>query len=149
MAEDIQRYYDILGLKPSATAEEIKEAYRDLATVWHPDRFPRDSRLRYKAQQRLKEINVAYEALSRLQPAAATAAAPKKAAYRGQPRPQPNGAAVDASGEQSVPAIPWILAALIVVAVLIVVVVVVGAVMQLTSSPVPVSAIMAWLFEAL
>jgi hypothetical protein len=38
-----------------------KQAYRELARVWHPDRFPNDVRLQQKAQERLKQINLAYE----------------------------------------------------------------------------------------
>lgn len=53
----------MLGLEPGATAQEIKTAYRDLAKVWHPDRFAHDPRLQQKAQERLKEINEAYRSL--------------------------------------------------------------------------------------
>ena len=35
----------VLGLAPGASAQEIKAAYRDLAKVWHPDRFAHDPRL--------------------------------------------------------------------------------------------------------
>src|SRR5207248_497914 len=44
--------------------QEIKTAYRDSAKVWHPDRFLNDPRLQAKAQEKLKEINEAYEKLS-------------------------------------------------------------------------------------
>ena len=60
---DIDKYYQILGLNPGASEEEIKEAYRDLVNVWHPDRFSNNPRLRHKANQRMKEINMAYEKL--------------------------------------------------------------------------------------
>jgi len=59
----MDKYYQILGLNPGASEEEIKEAYRDLVNVWHPDRFSNNPRLRYKANQRMKEINMAYEKL--------------------------------------------------------------------------------------
>ncbi len=60
---EIDKYYQILGLNSGAPEEEIKQAYRDLANVWHPDRFPNNQRLREKANEKLKEINNAYEKL--------------------------------------------------------------------------------------
>ncbi len=53
----------VLALTPGATASEIKEAYRDLVKVWHPDRFGNDSRLRRKAELQLAQINEAYRIL--------------------------------------------------------------------------------------
>ena len=60
-SEKIDRCIEILGLKPGASKEEVNEAYRDLASVWHPDRFATNLRLQKKAEERLKEINAAYE----------------------------------------------------------------------------------------
>lgn len=60
---DINRCYEILEIEPGASLEEIKRAYRDLAFVWHPDRFAHNDRLQQKAQQRLIEINQAYDEL--------------------------------------------------------------------------------------
>jgi DnaJ domain len=54
---------EVLSLKPGATTTEIKEAYRDLVKVWHPDRFGNDVRLRQKAEHQLKLINEAYRTL--------------------------------------------------------------------------------------
>ena len=56
----LDRSYKILGVSPGAGEAEMKQAYRDLVKVWHPDRFPGDARLQAKAQDRLKEINEAY-----------------------------------------------------------------------------------------
>src|SRR5574341_1036452 len=58
---DLNRYYEVLELKPGASLEEVKQAYRDLVSVWHPDRFSHNLRLQQKAQEKLKEINQAYE----------------------------------------------------------------------------------------
>lgn len=61
---NIDQCYEILKLNPNASPEEVKQAYRDLAMVWHPDRFPADNpRLKEKAQEELKRINAAYEVL--------------------------------------------------------------------------------------
>lgn len=54
---------DVLALRPGATPTEIKEAYRDLVKVWHPDRFGSDARLREKAEDKLKQLNDAYRVL--------------------------------------------------------------------------------------
>ena len=59
--EKIYRCIKILGLKPGASQEEVNQAYRDLANVWHPDRFAGNPRLQKKAEEKIKEINAAYE----------------------------------------------------------------------------------------
>jgi hypothetical protein len=57
----MNKYYDILGIDPDASIKEVKDAYRDLVKVWHPDRFSHDPKLRAKANGKLKSINEAYE----------------------------------------------------------------------------------------
>ena len=52
-------YYDILGLRKGATADEIKRAYRKLAMQYHPDRNPGDA----KAEASFKDVGEAYEVL--------------------------------------------------------------------------------------
>ncbi len=81
MTAEEERYYRALGLEPGATPDEIKEAYRDLVAVWHPDRLPANPRLQAKAEAKLKEINEAYEALQG-QAAATVTARPAAAAAR-------------------------------------------------------------------
>jgi len=62
----MDQYYGTLGLKPGASLKEVEEAYKDLANVWHPDRFAHDPRLQKKAQEKMKEINEAYQKLGSL-----------------------------------------------------------------------------------
>jgi len=66
----IYRAYRTLGLTPGASAEEIKQAHRDLAQVWHPDRLGGNPRLREKAERNLQRINEAYDVLKSYTPPA-------------------------------------------------------------------------------
>ncbi len=56
----MESYYDILGVSPNATLDEIKRAYRKLAFLYHPDKNPGDR----VAEQKFKKINEAYSILS-------------------------------------------------------------------------------------
>ena len=60
MAENKRDYYEVLGVQKSATAEEIKKAYRKAAMKYHPDRNPGDK----EAEAKFKEVGEAYEVLS-------------------------------------------------------------------------------------
>jgi len=55
-----QDHYEILRIEPSASATEIKEAYRKLAFRYHPDR----NKAGQDASRKMKEINEAYAILS-------------------------------------------------------------------------------------
>ncbi|MGH7539043.1 MAG: J domain-containing protein [Gemmatimonadales bacterium] len=84
MTLDPTQAYHMLGLAPGATPDEVKAAYRDLAQVWHPDRFPDNERLREKAQRNLQRINEAYLVLrdhAASPPASAVAVAPPPARH--------------------------------------------------------------------
>jgi molecular chaperone DnaJ len=53
-------YYELLGLDKTASADEIKKAYRKMAMKYHPDRNQGDS----EAESKFKEVNEAYQVLS-------------------------------------------------------------------------------------
>ena len=55
--------YKVLGVSPSATDEEVKDAYRKLAKKYHPDQYA-DSPLKDLADEKMKEINEAYDAIT-------------------------------------------------------------------------------------
>lgn len=59
-ATDFKDYYSILGVNKTASADEIKKAFRKLAVKYHPDRNPNNK----QAEERFKEISEAYEVLS-------------------------------------------------------------------------------------
>ena len=61
-AENLKNPYEILGLRDGASEEEIKRAYKELVKKYHPDRF-RDNPLSDLAEEKLKEINEAYDYL--------------------------------------------------------------------------------------
>jgi len=54
--------YQVLGVSPSCSDEELKKAYRELAKKYHPDNY-HDSPVADLAQEKMKEINEAYEAI--------------------------------------------------------------------------------------
>ena len=60
---DLKRSFQILEVRYGASEKEVRQSYRDLASVWHPDRFSGNPRLQTRAEEKLKEANAAYETL--------------------------------------------------------------------------------------
>jgi len=56
--------YEVLGIKPNATQDEIKSAYRKLIKQYHPDKFG-DNPLKNLAEEKMIEINKAYDTLTK------------------------------------------------------------------------------------
>ena len=61
----IEKYFLTLKLKPGASLNDIKKAYKAQVKVWHPDRFPVESaNLQKRAHDRFQEITTAYKKLT-------------------------------------------------------------------------------------
>lgn len=57
--------YSILGVAKDATDEEIKAAYRELARKYHPDNYHDDNPLKELAEEKMQEINAAYDKIQK------------------------------------------------------------------------------------
>jgi hypothetical protein len=61
----MEQYFKILKIKPGASIEDVKRAYKAQVKVWHPDRFPTESQnLQKKAHEMFQKITAAYKKLS-------------------------------------------------------------------------------------
>ncbi|MCL2568933.1 MAG: DnaJ domain-containing protein [Oscillospiraceae bacterium] len=58
--------YKVLGVSPRASEDEVKKAYRELARKYHPDNY-HNNPLADLAQEKMKEINEAYDTIQRMQ----------------------------------------------------------------------------------
>lgn len=56
--------YEVLGVSPDASDDEIKKAYRELARKYHPDNY-QNNPLADLAEEKMKEINQAYDAVTK------------------------------------------------------------------------------------
>lgn len=60
MADSKRDYYEVLGVQKGASDDELKKAYRAMVKKYHPDLHPDDK----EAEERMKEVNEAYDVLS-------------------------------------------------------------------------------------
>ncbi|MEL6615068.1 MAG: Hsp70 family protein [Bacteroidota bacterium] len=89
----------LLDLDDGASLSDAKKARRELAMIWHPDRFPESEVLRTRAEEKLKQINSAYELVSDH----LRASAPKKALHAS---PEAQEAPASASKTVTLPGVP-------------------------------------------
>ena len=74
--------YEVLGISPSATNEEVRDAYRALARKYHPDNYV-NSDLADLAEEKMKEINNAYDEILRIRAEEKNKSEEKKSTYQG------------------------------------------------------------------
>ena len=79
--------YATLGVSRTASDEEIKKAYRDLARKYHPDNYVNNP-LADLAQEKMKEINEAYDAIEKQRANGGSAFPLKARCSRRQRRPK-------------------------------------------------------------
>lgn len=58
---DNSNYYNVMGVAPTASTEDIKRAYRKLCVKWHPDKAPKNKKDEY--EKRFKDLTEAYDTL--------------------------------------------------------------------------------------
>jgi len=60
---NVGKFLELFDLGRNFSDEELRNAYRDLVQVWHPDKYANNERLKGRAEAKIKEINEAYAAL--------------------------------------------------------------------------------------
>lgn len=91
--------YLVLGIKPSATDEEVKRAYRELVKKYHPDYY-QNNPLSELAEEKMKEVNEAYDAIIKMRSSGGYQSYGSQQQYSGQSYSGSRQAGGDASLQQ-------------------------------------------------
>ena len=91
MPDELRSAYAVLGLKPGASLQEVKQQFKTLVRRWHPDRYANDPQGRTEANDRLRVINHAYSTI--LQSSAVDVVPPVRRESPPNPVPQDKSAA--------------------------------------------------------
>jgi len=79
--------YQVLGVKSDASDDEVKRAYRELARKYHPDNY-QDNPLADLAEEKMKEINEAYETITKIRSGGGSQTSYSSGGYQYQQRTQ-------------------------------------------------------------
>jgi DnaJ-class molecular chaperone len=90
---ELQRCYEVLGIQAPASPEAVRQAYKTQVKFFHPDRFTDDPDQQRLAEERLKEVNAACEALRIYQAKGQSERPRTKAPSTTRPPQQPAGRA--------------------------------------------------------
>ncbi len=111
MRGDLSHHYSALQLKPGASPDEVKKAFRDLSRQYHPDQFASDPKKYEESLEKQKGLNEAYAALCKdfresgqfasVPPSTASAAAPTQSEPRTTGRPSRTDAAASRTSSTS------------------------------------------------
>jgi len=94
---NLKQCCETLEIHENASQEEIRQAYRDLVTIWHPDQYQKNSRLQEKATEKLKALNTALDTLMALRQANRT----NPVRHQGAPEKRTRQAAVPKKRKRS------------------------------------------------
>ena len=91
--------YQVLGVDPGASDEEVKRAYRELARKYHPDNY-QNNPLADLAEEKMKEINEAYDAITKLRSGGGGYTSSSSSSYQSGSAYQRQGQGYDAAFAQ-------------------------------------------------
>jgi len=90
--------YRTLDLQPGADLGSVRQAYRVLVKVWHPDRFGNDPKLQAISDEKLKDINTSYDAVVAYLASGSEAKQAPRPSHRSRPRNTLTAAEIYKSG---------------------------------------------------